>query len=224
MGHIIVDGAAIEVDVPVQTWKDTGLEFMGRPRLTRVRAVVNHWTGAENSPRTMFMNMRQHVDKAGRPEPLCVHFAVDQRGIVWQFMDAVARGAHCRGGGANSWSVGIEFINRGSDIHGDHKGITRRFVEERLRGRKIAYWAMTDLQVATACRLNEALCDALGLPMEVPQKDGDVFQGVLTPAQCAQVRGVLGHLQLEPIKHDPGLELLRTLHAYGQRSAPLPAA
>lgn len=221
-GTIVVRGRMFAVDFPVRPWTETGLKFPARRMLPTVRAIVNHWTGAENPPDAVVRNMSNRLNDKGEPSPVSVHFIVDQLGDVYQCMDAAARASHCSGFKANDWSVGIEFINRGSDLKKPSKGIERTLRTDTIHGRKVEYCEMTGPQLVTACLLNEALCLAFALPFTVPQKDGDVYTSVLSARQAQYVRGVLAHYMLEPGKADPGVEHMRILHLYGRRTMPPP--
>jgi hypothetical protein len=212
--EIVAHGKAYRCLAPVRTWSATGMHFLTRMRLAETRWIVNHWTGAENSAEQCFDNMRRHVDKDGKPEPLSVHFIVDQLGEVYQCADVAARCSHARENGGNSWGVGIEIINRG---HGTtpSKGFERPRRTERIHRREVTYGEFYPAQISSVIALNAALCAALELPLRVPMKDGDVYPTVLPPGYLGAYRGVLGHLHLDRGKPDPGLELLRRIHAAG---------
>lgn len=206
-GVIIVHGERVTVDARVKTWHETGLAFPERRGRSVTSAVVLHWTGAENPPDRLFANMR-----AAR---LSVHFAIDQQGSVWQFMDAHLRGAHCHAHGANGFAVGCELINRGSDLKCPTQGIERQLRREAIHGRAVTYAAFTEPQITAALALTEALCRTYGLPMLVPRERGDVLATAMSLGEARAFRGVVGHLNFERGKVDPGLELLRRVHQRG---------
>lgn len=215
---IIVRGELVPCDADVLTWRESGLLIVAPSRKV-TRAVVNHWTGAENSPELLYRNL-----VASRKS---VHFAIDAAGIVWQFCDAESFCAHAKG--ANAWAVGIEIVNRadsraqnlivqegpGRRTYGKlGRGVVRELLEEEIHGKRVRYRAFTPEQVRSAIALNVALCSAYGLPLSVPLRDHDVAATVLPQHELRKYRGVLGHLHLKESKRDPGLALLRALQAH----------
>jgi N-acetyl-anhydromuramyl-L-alanine amidase AmpD len=211
-GYIIVRGAPVSVRAVVHSFHQTGMQFSALARTSKCRVIVNHWTGAENPPNRLFENLR--ADRKS------VHFACDVTGELWQFMDAEAYGAHCRGYGANAYSVGIEFICRGNNFGAPNKGIVRPRRFDVLHGSRVAYDDLTPLQITAGVALNEALCGAYGLPMRVPEKDGDYFTGVLSAREAATFTGCAGHENFEPKKVDPGATLLRAIRDRGRELEP----
>lgn len=214
VGEIIVRGQSYRCLAPVRPWTSTGMHFLTRMR-HETRWIINHWTAAENSADRAFEFMRDHKSATtGKPEALSVHFIVDQLGEIYQCADADARCAHCADGGGNSYGVGIEIINRGHGKAPD-KGFTRTRRTERIHGRLIEYGEFFPAQIASVIALNAALCSAYSLPMRVPILNGDVFPTVLPAHIAATFRGPAGHLHFSPVKPDPGLDLLRKIHAHG---------
>jgi hypothetical protein len=222
---IYVGGDPWYIDAEVRGWREHGLHF-ATPMRTLTKVVINHWTGAENSPMQMFNSMRLHTSaKTGHPEPLSVQFAVDALGVIWQFADASARCSHCAGSydgevRPNSFSVGIEFICRGTALDAPSKGVQRQRAHDMIHGHLTTYDDLTPAQVASGIKLNEALCAAYELPMRVPQKGGDVYATALPAAYASSYRGCAGHLNFQLGKSDPGLSLLRALHEYGRAVHP----
>jgi N-acetyl-anhydromuramyl-L-alanine amidase AmpD len=208
---IIVRGQPYRCLAPVRTWHATGLHFLTRTR-RETRWIVNHWTASENAASRVFESLRSHVDRDGKPEPLSVHFIVDQLGEIYQCADTEALCAHALGG--NTYGIGIEIVNRG-DGGAPDRGFDRPKRTEMIHGRMCTYGEFYAAQVASVVALNAALAAAYSLPLRVPMKGGDVFPGVLEPHYLAGYRGVLGHLHISAGKRDPGLELLRRIHAAG---------
>lgn len=212
--EIIVRGVRFRCLAPVRSWHETGLHFITRMR-KETRFVVVHWTAAENRPAQVVANMRSHMNAQREPEPLSVHFVIDQLGEVYQCADADARCAHAGENGGNEFGVGIEVINRG---HGTapSRGFDRALRTETIHGRPVTYREFYPAQVASVVELCSALCTAYGLPLRVPISNGDVHPTVLPPQYLGGYRGVLGHLHLSTVgKVDPGLEVLRRVHATG---------
>lgn len=212
---IVVGGKAVELRAPwpVHLWTETKMHFTAAARTRPTRAVINHWTGAENPPDRLFENL-----KKGR---LSVHFAIDVTGEIWQYMDAHAYGAHCAAQGMNAFSVGIENIGRGNNFGAPNRGILRQRAFETIHGTKVMYDDLTPAQLGAGVALNEALCLAYGLPMRVPEHPkGDVLSLVLSARDAAAFSGCAGHLHFEPKKIDPGLGLLRAIRDRGRALSP----
>jgi N-acetyl-anhydromuramyl-L-alanine amidase AmpD len=204
---IVVRGQPVAVEAPVRTWHESGMQFPATRWRDTTTAIVCHWTGAENPPSALYRNM--HKSK------LSVHFVLDAEGLIWQMMDAGRFGAHCQAHGANAYSVGIELINRGSAITLPDKGVVRPILRERIHGALVRYAGFTMAQVMSCLALCESLCRAYELPMQVPQRGGDVLPTAMTLAEARRFRGCGGHMHFERKKADPGLELLRAIHARG---------
>lgn len=203
--EIMVRGLPYRCLAPIRTWRTTGLHFLTRTR-RETRWVVNHWTAAENAAPRVYANMA-----AGR---VSVHFIVDQLGEVYQCCDTDARCAHAADNGGNTYGVGIEIVNRG-DGDAPARTFVRSTRTERIHGRGCTYAEFFPAQIASVVALNAAICSAYGLPMRVPMKDGDVYPTALPVRYLESFRGVLGHFHLTTGKRDPGLELLRRIHATG---------
>lgn len=221
--HLIVRGAKVPVPFGVYQFADTGFEFIGRPR-TSTRAVVTHLTGAENAPGTLYDSMGRHYvfkDQKRVPAPLSIHFAVDQKGDVYQMADTEMRGAHAVGKGgdrsANAWSIGIEFIGRGSDLSRPARGYERERIKTKIHGQPVVMDELFDAQVKSGLVLLEALCRLYSLPVRVPEEaNGDVLQGVLSDALYDGWRGVLAHPHVERGKTDLSPKLMRAVQRRGR--------
>lgn len=202
---IIVGGQLVDCDARVVDWTESGLHFELGRRRHRTSFVVNHWTGSENEPGAVFVNMTKRR--------LSVHFIVAPDGTVYQCCDTDMRAAHAVEANGNALGVGIEFICRGHDTKVPTKGIVRPQYVDTVHKRRIVYAGMTPAQVESAIALNRALCVAYDLPTNVPvdARTGGVFGTVLPPQYLARFRGILGHLHLDADKVDPALNLLRAL-------------
>jgi hypothetical protein len=213
LDSIIVNSASLPCDAKVYTWHETGLYFdYCRVNRRRTQQIVVHWTGAENPPEQLFENMRLNKSELGKPEPLSVHFAVDVQGAVYQFMDTQAFGAHAQG--VNDKSIGIEVICKGDAIS-PSRGVFRVMTAERIHNQTVTYAAFTPAQTRTVLALTETLCRAYSLPMKVPLLGPNVYPTALPDAVRATFQGVIGHLHVKTTKRDPGLEILRAIHARG---------
>jgi N-acetyl-anhydromuramyl-L-alanine amidase AmpD len=213
--EILVGGVPLPCDAPVRTWHATGCLFPTRFHRITTRWIVNHWTASENAALRVYASMRGHRNKEGNPEPLSVHFIIDQIGEIYQCADADARCAHAADGGGNEYGVGIEIVNRGHG-HAPARGYERSLRTERIHRREVIYGEFYPAQVTAVIALNVALARAYGLPVQVPLTEyGDVYPTTLPAPMRNSFRGSIGHLHLGG-KVDPGLELLRRIHATGE--------
>ncbi len=213
--QIICRGLAVDVDFPVRGYVETGWRFHGRPRV-RTAVIVNHWTAAENPPAAVYTNMLNHAvyeDERKVSQPLSVHFVVDKDGVVFQMADTEMRAAHCKAGGLNAASIGIEFIGRGTSVDLPSRGVERPLVTESLQGRRIRYYELTPAQVKVGVKLNRELCRLYGLPLRVPlDKAGQPHLYALSEDVLRTYTGCIAHGHAEARKNDCGLALLRALH------------
>lgn len=226
--YIVAGGRRIPCAVPVVPWTEHGMSFPGlRPR-KRTDLVVTHWTGAENPAATMFGSLRR--------KGFSVHFFIGAAGDVWQFNDCDAFAAHAKG--MNDRSVGIEIQNRADGV-ADRHGIKRALAKEVIHGREFVYTMFTPEQVHSALSVVASVCEAYGLPMQVPMEpvkrakkadeikaDGSaqhimrVIPRQLTDAEFKSFRGVVGHFHKTDVsKQDAGLALLRAVAALEPRAA-----
>lgn len=208
-------GMPVDIGMRVRTWHETGFEFAGRARAW-TGVVCCHWTGAENPAGAMYENMISR-SVLGKKAPLSVHFCIDQRGDIYQMADTEMRGAHAPR--VNSYSVGIEFVGRGTALKNPKRGFERDRVTEVIQGRKVTYDELLDAQVTAGVALIEKLCGLYGLPMKVPQDaKGDLVLKELSDPVLEAFRGVIGHCHCQG-KDDPGARLMRAIQARGKELA-----
>jgi N-acetyl-anhydromuramyl-L-alanine amidase AmpD len=213
-GAIIVHGVEHDVlsrwpakDPEVRLWEQSGLAFRGLPRRTETRAVWVHWTAGENPADGLMQTLRAaHTS---------VNFFVDQAGVIWQFADAAMATAHAGGPNvvlsANPWACSIEVANRAT-ADGEHKRWPREVVEDTINGHAFKVTRFYDAQIVAVVALVETLCDAFGLPMDVPRDvDGKLDTNTLSIEELRTFRGVGGHFHNHRTKRDPGSEILREI-------------
>lgn len=222
----IAGGVEIPIDAVVHTWEAHTLVFTTSLRSHETRAIVNHWTAAENPPDRVFANMKNHRNALTQKlEPLSVHFVVDAIGEVWQFADTDARCSHCKAHEANSWTVGIEFVCRGDNFAAPQRGHIRQRSSGVIHGDRVSYDDLTAAQIQTGIRLNEALCKVYSLPMRVPETStGELYNTELPAKYIARFAGCLAHFELERKKRDPGLTLMLAIQERGRELEPRPVA
>lgn len=217
--YLIVRGAQVDVPFDVESYRDTGFEFVGRPR-TLTRMVVLHATGAENPPAAMYHNMQTKISAfTGKKTPLSVHFCVDQKGVIHQMADTETRCVHA--GPANASSIGIEFICRGAGLKLPSRGVKRDRVTETIHGEKVTYDELLPAQIESGLRLVETLCGLYALPLKVPEDvSRNASSNEMSEAQFALFAGVCGHLHVpleDKVKVDPGMRILRAVQARGRQ-------
>lgn len=207
-GYIIVGGRHVPCAVPVEPWTVNRLAFPGLGKRSATDLVVLHWTGGEGGA--------EQVHRTLRSKSLSVHFVVDADGAVTQHCDADMLCAHAAG--MNVRAVGIEVVNRATD---EADRVPRRtLMREKIRGRDTTYTAFLPAQVRSCIALCIALCEAYGLPLDVPRvaPGGDVLAREFTAQELAAYRGVCGHFHWSPAgKRDPGLAVLRAVAAFDAR-------
>ena len=223
--YIVMRGLKVAVPYAVHSFDATGWEFVGRHR-THTRALICHMTGAENPPAAMYRNMLNayvFAEKTGVrvPAPKSIHFCVDQKGDIYQMADTELRGAHAIGKGgdrsANSWSVGIEFIGRGSDLKSPSRGYKRDRIEAQIHGQQVSMDELFDAQITAGLVLIETLCGLYGLPMRVPEEpSGEIMTRELSDPIYDTYRGVLSHPHVERGKLDLSPKLMRAVQKRGR--------
>lgn len=220
--YVIRSGIRVDVGIRVRTYQETGYAFPSRTRRSLTRMVIAHATAAENPPKEVHRNMLQHLSEQGRPQPLSVHFVIDQKGTIFQMMDTDARGAHCAGAyesfSPNAVSIGIEVIGRLTDWRKvPDKGVVRPRVIERIHGVDLVVDEMLRPQCEATANLCEALCRIYALPLRVPEDaQGEPLLAQLSEADAAKWSGCCGHLHMSGAKPDPGGLVLRAIQERGR--------
>lgn len=211
---LVFRGRLMKTPFPVRTFLDHGMRFGGRFR-SHTSVIVSHWTGGEGPPHVLYQTLKNHVrkDEDGKVhhEPLSVHFCVDPEGKVYQFADTELRCSHT-GTEANDFSIGIEFIGRGSDFKVPAKGAPRRRLSQTVHGRQVVFDSLTDAQIKVGVQLNETLCDLYALPLQVPLNSAGRIQNTELPALVAtRYKGCVEHLHLTMRKVDCCLVMMSAI-------------
>lgn len=220
--YLIQSGVRVDVGLRIRGYHETGYAFPARTRRRETRLVIVHATAAENPPDAVYKNMMNHQNAIGRPQPLSVHFVIDQKGSIFQTADVDSRGAHCAGSynsfSPNTVSVGIEVIGRLTDFRKvPDKGVARPRVKETIHGREVDVDEMLPAQCDAVAALCEALCALYALPLRVPEnQDGTLLFGVMSEKAAQAFTGCSGHMHFEPSKPDPGAYVLQAIQARGR--------
>lgn len=193
---------------------ESGLSFRGLRAREDTRYIVLHWTAGVGLARQVFATLAR--------KRLSVHFVVEPDGTVYQFAETDRLCQHAGkiddgdGDGhqasGNRYSIGIEIVNPANTMV-LARGVERQAIREVIHGQERIYSSFTSAQVVAVLELVEHLCGEWRLPMVVPMLGSDVLSTVMGEAAFADFRGVLGHLHLTMSKSDPGLAVLRAVHA-----------
>lgn len=206
-GFILVQGRPVPCAARVV--RDPSMSFSSLGRRTQTDLVVCHWTGGEGGA--------EQVHRVLKGKGYSVHFLIDADGVITQYCDADRLCSHASG--LNARAVGIEIANRAD---GEANRVPKRpLLREKIRGRDVVYTSFLPAQVHACMALCASLCEAYGLPLDVPRDEhGDVLAREWLPRERDAYRGVCGHLHWSPKgKTDPGLALLRAIAAFPARLA-----
>jgi hypothetical protein len=199
--------------------KDHGMEFKpgdgyNHRRLKPITHGVIHWTGSENPVETMFETLKKRK--------LGVEYAIAPHGVLYQFCDMEAVDT-ADAGEANKISWGVEIVNAGfrrastlwmEPRYRKIKMGPRASYNTRIRGAHITCWDFYPEQTATMCALNKLIAD------KVPTYGKEVCTSP-DLVDWRQIRGAVGHYQLDADKFDPGTLPLEHL-AYFMKTGKLP--
>jgi hypothetical protein len=178
-----------------------------RPRSQPVRAIVLHWTGAENDGIRVSHNLRHRKDpKSGRPKPLSIHYTVSQDGTTIQHADPKAT-VTLHAGGVNDWTVGVEIVSAGR-VEGMRQVWPRVAYDDTIHGQTRQHLRFLPEQVGAVYDLCQHLCETLDIPWRVPMQDGELIRRQLSDEELADFAGFMGHFHCHPSKRDPGSHLL----------------
>lgn len=201
-------------------WGESGYEYT--PMNTRVKARVQkpnllvwHDTAGEGTgPRIYRVLLKKK---------LSVHFAVDRKGLIWQYCDPGLFSCAHVGRGANSRSVGFEMANvvfppnvrpgifanlRRYWLTGREKMFGRPTVSEDYRGRKRRVLGHFKAQNRAAIALTLTCLRVFGtIPRRVPGDGGKPVSELVPPGW----QGVCGHLHLTDRHVDPAQDGLYDL-------------
>lgn len=165
-----------------------------------IRAVALHYTASEGRPARVYNTLRTRKNKKGEPLNLGIHFTLDSDGTIVQHADLAHVVQHI--GRANSWTVGIEVVNRAVGVA--DRPLRREVIEQTIHGRKGKFLKYTPEQEAALKTLVKDLCTILGLPLSYPKDaEGRLVAGVVGDSVAATFRGVMGHFHVSDQKRDP---------------------
>lgn len=147
------------------------------------------------------------------PDGISVHVGIAPDGITerWAPDELVCLTA----GIVNDWTLNVEVCCPGySHVRGQpsrawtleqERGIVRREYADRIHGVRVRMVDYTNAQLEAVAHLVEGWCDRWGIPRDVPrERDGSLMRRLMTPAELASFRGVMGHFHCNIEKNDPG--------------------
>lgn len=190
----------------------TGPRFSAR-RPEAVRQFVVHHSGGDGpNPGTMY-------DTLWHARNLSVHYAIEDDGRVWQFLDARECAWHA--GAHNGISVGAEcclypLAKERPDFYSAARNaktgnLPHDVIEDTIHGRRLTVFAFPDPQVESLARVIAGtwlgLYAATGRPTfgsspAFPRDAAGAIPHTVVPAPLEHV-GIIGHLQCTTNKIDP---------------------
>lgn len=143
---------------------------------------------------------------------ISTHFCIDNDGVIYQYLDTNDIGWHA--GGVNKHSIGIDFSNAYYTKYNavyEKRGLPKRPVlkDSRVHGVKLKpHLGYYNVQIEAYKNLINVLCKNYNIPLEVPEKDGELMTGVHNGAAKGKFNGLVCHYHLTRKKIDcAGLEL-----------------
>jgi N-acetyl-anhydromuramyl-L-alanine amidase AmpD len=203
VGHLVVAGVELPVDVPVV--HDLAFEpgsCGARRRTAPCTLGVLHWTGGEGSG--------EQVHRVLAARGLSIHFCVDPEGTIYQYADPARVACAHAGRGANDLSWGVEVSCYGFTVGGRPPPVVARDREEyetTIHGRRAR---VADFRPAQYAAL-DVLCDVLSGTLGIPRA---VWPGPAERVPWARLKafhGIVGHMHISTRKLDPGTRPLERL-------------
>lgn len=197
---IIVGPRAYAVEVPsIKTYQDDREwgEVASRARRERIRQVVLHYDVTFNSRSTLSV-----LQKRG----LSYHFLIDgdEDATIYQTHNPTTD-VCLHAGSANGHSIGICLNNPAEPAYAERdarsRGRERPVRIDKVHRGVVELLDFFPKQVENASALVDVLCNALGIPKDVPRdQHGTIQKGLINPDTFS---GVLGHYHLSMSKIDP---------------------
>ena len=198
--HIVCNGH----DVPIGwdntvTWTTPGAlmcksdqyKTIKGNRAQSIDKIVVHWDGCLSS---------KQCAKVLQDRGLSAHFCIDNDGTIHQLMDTNHVGWHARG--VNSKSIGIE-ISNAVYMKYMKKYTPRRPIVKGLtvHGKAVPHiLGFYDVQVEALKELLKSLCGFYNVPLEYPNRNGELIKGVI---KASSFEGVICHYHVTENKTDP---------------------
>jgi hypothetical protein len=212
---IVHNGEFIKIDWNrVILWdEEDGLEaadnsyysYAGKPD-RKPTMFVNHWDVCLSAE-----SCAQVLAQRG----ISVHFCIDNDGTIYQLLDTQHGAWHAGNGRANHKSIGVEISNAYYPKYQDwyvKNGFGERPMQDGAWVHGCKLDPFTDFyprQKRALKALWEAIHRGVGIPLEVPTKDGKLVTGVCSKSAKAEFKGFVNHYNLTKRKIDcAGLDIL----------------
>jgi len=169
-------------------------------RAQTIDKIVVHWDGCLNS---------KQCAKVLADRGLSAHFCIDNDGTIHQLMDTNHVAWHARG--VNSKSIGIEISNAVYMKYMKKYTPRRPIVKAmKLHGKTFkSHLGFYDVQVDALKELLKSLCGFYNVPLEFPNRNGELIKGVI---KSSSFEGVICHYHVTENKTDPAcLDLAKVI-------------
>ncbi len=213
--HIVHNGKFIEIDWDmVVLWDDSlGLDceensyydYAGKPD-RKPTMFVNHWDVCLSSESCTMVLGRRGIS---------VHFCIDNDGTIYQLLDTQHGAWHAGIGKVNHKSIGVEISNAYYPKYQDwyvKNGFGERPIQDGawVHGNKLEpFTDFYPVQIEALKALWKAVHKGIGIPLEVPVKNGETSTTVESSAARGTFKGFVSHYNLTKRKIDcAGLDLL----------------
>tara|TARA_Y100000817_G_scaffold282398_1_gene247638 strand:- start:374 stop:871 length:498 start_codon:yes stop_codon:yes gene_type:complete len=149
---------------------------------------------------------------------ISVHFCIDNDGTIYQLLDTQHGAWHAGNGKANHRSIGVEISNAYYPKYQNwyvKNGFGERPIQDGawVHGRKLdPFLDFYPIQIDALKALWKAIHKGIGIPLEVPMKNGQLNTSVDSKAARGTFKGFINHYNITRGKIDcAGLDLLQLL-------------
>lgn len=195
---IIVGPQRLEMDVPVETYKEdfTLGDTAARTRREAVRQIIIHYDVSFDARAT---------ERILQNRGYSTHFIIDGDGSIIQCHNPATKVA-LHAGEPNDYSIGIDLNNPAATKYLDEdtrrRGRARDIVQDQIHGRAVDRLDYFPEQIETLNALLDVLCEAFDVPRDVPRDPhGHPKKTVVHDAM--NFEGILGHYHWSLNKTDP---------------------
>lgn len=138
---------------------------------------------------------------------LSTHFAIDNDGTIFQFLDPALWSAWHAGNPWNQRSIGVDVSNACDLRHAKRYVPPRGSLRQRVQNTNLHWLAPYPVQIDALVRLLRSLCAEFGIPTTIPVCAAG--RPVMQKTTVDRSMGILGHFHVSERKCDPfGLDWL----------------
>jgi hypothetical protein len=213
--YIVHNGRFLDIDWDMVVLWDEALgldsdegsyyDYAGKPD-RKPTMFVNHWDVCLSSESCAIVLGRRGIS---------VHFCIDNDGTIYQLLDTQHGAWHAGIGKVNHKSIGVEISNAYYTKYQDwyvKNGFGERPIQDAawVHGNKLKpFTDFYPIQIRALKALWKAIHKGIGIPLDVPVKDGVTNTTVDASAARASFKGFVSHYNLTRRKIDcAGLDLL----------------